>query len=217
MQMQAAPYATSGGKASFSAADAGGIGAAFADRLGLDPNASLLNYTGTMDIDPESLLSQFDTRLGGAGPLDPGRLRSQFDADLGVGGELVRPPSLLSGEGTLPTAPNLPAAPSLIAPQRAASLLAMPAGPLPESNALGTPAAKFVKQLMDLARTSKAGAMPFAGLAGANDVFNNDPPGKPKWEPAVNLGLPGATRTPTPGGTPTPYPSASRLPIPARR
>lgn len=89
-KLQAAPYATQGGKTSFSANDLGSLLGEFAAFSGVDPNSSLLNYQGTSMVDPEADMQRFDSLLG-------------------VGGALPDLPSLLSeGEGfAIPDVPDL--------------------------------------------------------------------------------------------------------------
>lgn len=89
-KLQAAPYATQGGKTSFSANDLGSLLGEFAAFTGVDPNSSLLNYQGTSMVDPEADMQRFDSLLG-------------------VGGALPDLPSLLSeGDGfAIPDVPDL--------------------------------------------------------------------------------------------------------------
>lgn len=97
-QLAAAPWASPNGQTSFNAADLGGsIGMAWAQALGLDPNQSILNYTGTTTIDPAGVMAMYDNQFG-------------------VTGALPDIPSLLTGLGDVPGAPSLPNAPSLLAP-----------------------------------------------------------------------------------------------------
>lgn len=69
-KLAAAPYATQGGKSSFSGNDLGGAIGEFARFAGIDPSQSLLNYQGTSMVDPESDMSRFDSLLGVGGPLE---------------------------------------------------------------------------------------------------------------------------------------------------
>lgn len=110
----AAPYVTSNGKTSFSANDVGGFASAFASRMGLDPGASLLNYTGTMNIDPE------------------GQLANQ-QSILGLVGGIPDVPDLATNASMVPSLPNRPAMPTLSAPANTGSLLSMAAQPRPAS------------------------------------------------------------------------------------
>lgn len=100
-KLQAAPYATQGGKSSFSANDLGSLLGEFAAFSGVDPNSSLLSYQGTSMVDPEADMQRFDSLLG-------------------VGGALPDLPSLLSeGDGFgIPDVPDLGAIPQLSAPSR---------------------------------------------------------------------------------------------------
>lgn len=95
-KLRAAPYATSGGKTSFSGNDMGSLLGEYSRFAGIDPNSSLLNYTGTTMVDPESDMARYDELFG-------------------VGGELPGSASLLSGtEGfEIPGVPDLGAVPQL--------------------------------------------------------------------------------------------------------
>ncbi len=146
-QMAAAPYATSGGKTSFSANDVGGMASAWASRMGLDPGASLLNYTGTVNIDPEGQLANQGSLLGLVGGIP----------DL---------PELNTNASMVPGLPDRPAIPSLTPPTNTGSLVSMAAAgrspvtpqmtPVTPLAVPPTPSAQFIRNPAKAAATLAA-------------------------------------------------------------
>lgn len=67
--MKAAPWGTSGGKTSFTPADLGGAVTTLARFGGVGANDPLLNFTGTLNVDPNSMFNFYDQQLGVSGPL----------------------------------------------------------------------------------------------------------------------------------------------------
>lgn len=62
-------YGTTGGKASFSARDLGGIFEKMAAQSGMDPAASMIRYGGVTTLDPEGDLARMDAEFGVGGAL----------------------------------------------------------------------------------------------------------------------------------------------------
>lgn len=97
--LDAAPYASPSGKTAFSGPDIGAPAASWMSRLGLNPNESLLRFTGTQTIDPEGLMAKYDQGFG-------------------VNGELTGIPDSLLGMGDIPAEPQFGAAPGMLGPTR---------------------------------------------------------------------------------------------------
>ena len=116
--LKAAPWATTGGKTSFSANDVGA--GALASLVGINPNDTVMRYTGTTHIDPAGLMAAYDAKMGvGQGPL-------------------ASIPEPTVNAGMLPGDPNLPAPPSLLGPS------AMPTQGAPATTAAAMPTATKV-------------------------------------------------------------------------
>jgi len=96
-QLDAAPYATAGGKTSFSGQDLGGGVSSLARMAGINPAESLLNYTGVSQVDPEGTMNRLDQQFG-------------------VGGPLPQAASLLTTAMDVPSAPTLPELPNIAPP-----------------------------------------------------------------------------------------------------
>lgn len=73
-------YGTAPGKSSFSYADLGAGFAAEAKRMGIDPNSPLVNYGGTVNLDPQGDMANYDSQFGVTGAI-PG----MPDIGLGLG------------------------------------------------------------------------------------------------------------------------------------
>lgn len=97
--LDAAPYASPSGKSDFSGVDIGAPAASWMSRLGLNPNESLLRFTGTQTIDPEGLMAKYDQGFG-------------------VNGELTGIPDSLLGMGDVPVEPQFGAYPGMMGPTR---------------------------------------------------------------------------------------------------
>lgn len=93
-KLAASPYATEGGKRSFSANDFGGALSALAGQAGIDPNAAAISYPTTINYDP----------LGDM---------SALDSVFGVTGALPGTPSLEQNGMQIPGAPDFGAGPQL--------------------------------------------------------------------------------------------------------
>jgi len=102
----ATPYATQGGKRSFSAADFGGALGALAGQAGLDPSAASISYPTTINFDPAGDMAGYDSALG-------------------VNGQLPGFPALESLAMGIPGAPDLGGGPNLTGPEAPAGLASL--------------------------------------------------------------------------------------------
>lgn len=82
------------GKTSFSAEDFGGIGTYISDIMGFGDNP-FLNLTGSVGIDPQGLLNQYDRELGIQGGIPGPYVPSQTPDDVPSAPQFDRPPNLI--------------------------------------------------------------------------------------------------------------------------
>ncbi|MGE3463911.1 MAG: hypothetical protein AB7I04_18535 [Pseudomonadales bacterium] len=164
----AAPYATQGGKTSFSGNDLGSLISSFAGFAGVDPNSSLLNYQGVSNIDPEG---------------DMARL----DAQLGVSGKLPGLPSLLSDEGSfaIPDVPDLGGIPQLSSPAKI-DISSLLGGNDTKYNLNNPTINSFLSSLLGSGSGASSGRD--TGLTREQrDVFGGS--GPPAWQNPLALGI----------------------------
>jgi hypothetical protein len=110
-QLEAAPWATSGGKTEFTPRDIGQTAINSAIRRGVSPDAPTLRFPGTITLDPSAGMAR-------------------RDAELGVTGALPTVPGLTVQASDIPSAPQLTNPGSIQLPERIApkqrSVITMP-------------------------------------------------------------------------------------------